>query len=34
MKNIDLNRSEVEERSKKNAEDLSVSGGRFTEIVR
>ena len=34
MKNIDLNRSEVEERSKKNAEDLSVSGGRFTEMTR
>ena len=33
MKNIDLNRSEVEERSKKNAEDLSVSGGRFTNIL-
>lgn len=33
MKNIDLNRSEVEERSKKNIEDLSVSGWRFTNIL-
>lgn len=32
MKNIDLNRSEVDERFKKNVEDLSVSGGRLINI--
>ena len=33
MKNTDLNRSEVEEMSKKNIEDLSVFDGRFTNIL-